>query len=584
MTAITDAANSAVRDFAVAGVPSSGDHEPLKTDIRAVFAVIDAALASLGVNGAITVKKATRSLLYADLAHAADVLAVVYNDATAAYNGIYVKVGASGAGSWSITGLALPSSFAADLAAVLTAAENVDAAVVLAQAAQSAAAGHANSAAAALEASQAALALAGVVKTFDTKALANAGVTANGDLIMVLADETKGFARTLYLKASGVLQYKVQIGGPGVFNSVSGTTLYGSLAPLMLNSAAGSKNGDTSTGFGQNIFVFAEHIYASDAFGYGALYKFGKDASGPNDAHSGAAFCYQAAHNVERGAGFVVAGVDAAFSGIEINGAVILGRHVLNAKTVKDAEFTGVFVMAEQAFRKLGNVTYLIGGGRFTMSDSPEDGTGRAIVWGNESLRTAKAFKANVSGDLIMASTSVLGGGDFRIVSESGLSGDRNHYGAKQALQTESHGVDGFFLLLEDSHISLRNTGNGFQHGYNVRGTDCLFMGWRAGARNDTGEASPVTVVGAVCLGKLAGYGRVQSGEFYLGNSDALTAHLMWGSFTTKSLNLRSDVLKHIDIPGATSGFADDAAAAAAGVVAGQAWRDVNGFLRQRAA
>lgn len=114
-TAIMTGANTWLKDLNLAGEPT----EPLKRDGRAVFAVIDAALGSLGVNGAITVKAATRAALYADLAHGADTLAVVYNDSTSAYNGIYAKAGSSGAGSWSITNLALPSTFAADLAEVL---------------------------------------------------------------------------------------------------------------------------------------------------------------------------------------------------------------------------------------------------------------------------------------------------------------------------------------------------------------------------------------------------------------------------------------------------------------------------------
>ncbi len=43
----------------------------------------------------------SRSSLYADLAHAANASAWVIGDATVAYNGVYKKTGASGAGSWS---------------------------------------------------------------------------------------------------------------------------------------------------------------------------------------------------------------------------------------------------------------------------------------------------------------------------------------------------------------------------------------------------------------------------------------------------------------------------------------------------
>jgi len=125
-SALISAANSVYGDFAVPGVPASGAKPLTRAEVRALFGLIDAALGSLGVNGAITVKKASRALLYADLAHAADALAVVYNDPTPAYNGIYAKVGDSGSGSWSLTALALPSSFAADLSQVLASIEQVE--------------------------------------------------------------------------------------------------------------------------------------------------------------------------------------------------------------------------------------------------------------------------------------------------------------------------------------------------------------------------------------------------------------------------------------------------------------------------
>jgi hypothetical protein len=124
MTAITDKADTVYRDMESPG--SSVPHDPEKLGIRQLFGIIDAALASLGVNGAITVKKSTLALLNADLAHVADTLAIVYNDATAANNGIYAKVGGSGSGSWELTDLALPSTFAADLADVIARVEAME--------------------------------------------------------------------------------------------------------------------------------------------------------------------------------------------------------------------------------------------------------------------------------------------------------------------------------------------------------------------------------------------------------------------------------------------------------------------------
>jgi hypothetical protein len=68
-----------------------------------------------------TVIYQTRAALFADLAHPANRLGIVYGDSNPAYNGIYAKVGASGTGSWTLTNLALPSTFAADLSAVISA-------------------------------------------------------------------------------------------------------------------------------------------------------------------------------------------------------------------------------------------------------------------------------------------------------------------------------------------------------------------------------------------------------------------------------------------------------------------------------
>ncbi|MGO7335797.1 hypothetical protein [Rhizobium leguminosarum] len=61
----------------------------------------------------------SRAALFADLAHDVNSSAWVMGDATAAFNGIYVKSGASGSGSWSRVG-DLPFSFviAADTAGV----------------------------------------------------------------------------------------------------------------------------------------------------------------------------------------------------------------------------------------------------------------------------------------------------------------------------------------------------------------------------------------------------------------------------------------------------------------------------------
>lgn len=93
------------------------------------YNVADVAVLSAQVNALSAVALTNQGLVYdtlahmnADLAHAANTLAVVYADGAPANNGFYAKIGASGTGSWNNTGLVLPSTFATDLVATANAA------------------------------------------------------------------------------------------------------------------------------------------------------------------------------------------------------------------------------------------------------------------------------------------------------------------------------------------------------------------------------------------------------------------------------------------------------------------------------
>ncbi|WP_133253035.1 hypothetical protein [Rhizobium wuzhouense] len=92
-------AAEALRDWEVDGVPSSGEHKVKKSDLRNVIGNLERRTAAGEIGGAVW--KATKALLVADLAHSAGTAAVVYGDATSANNGMYVKAGSSGSGSWS---------------------------------------------------------------------------------------------------------------------------------------------------------------------------------------------------------------------------------------------------------------------------------------------------------------------------------------------------------------------------------------------------------------------------------------------------------------------------------------------------
>lgn len=100
---ISDRFNSVWRDYNTAGVPASGEHEPVKSEIRDVAPLIESAISTAGLGALVSVVYATRAELDADLAHAAGAVALVHSDPIDANNDLYQKTGASGAGAWTLT-------------------------------------------------------------------------------------------------------------------------------------------------------------------------------------------------------------------------------------------------------------------------------------------------------------------------------------------------------------------------------------------------------------------------------------------------------------------------------------------------
>lgn len=93
------------RLYEAMGVPASGPHSPSKPDIISWGTYLETLLGGSSVGLAY----ATVSALNADLLHLANVTAIVYADPTASFNGLYIKSGGSGSGSWSRIG-DLPNS------------------------------------------------------------------------------------------------------------------------------------------------------------------------------------------------------------------------------------------------------------------------------------------------------------------------------------------------------------------------------------------------------------------------------------------------------------------------------------------
>ncbi|WP_165448765.1 hypothetical protein [Rhizobium leguminosarum] len=91
-------ARQVYRDYITDGIPSSGNHKPAKADVRTLLTGYEAVITAFTSNGGLVYT--SRAVLFADLAHAPNSSAWVIGDATAAYNGVYMKAGASGSGSW----------------------------------------------------------------------------------------------------------------------------------------------------------------------------------------------------------------------------------------------------------------------------------------------------------------------------------------------------------------------------------------------------------------------------------------------------------------------------------------------------
>jgi len=109
-------ANTVYRDYEADGIPSSGEHDPKKSDIRTLLTTYETIIDAFTSNGGLIYS--SKAALEADLAHAANTMAWVVGDATTANNGIYQKSGASGSGSWTrVADLPYPFIPASDVGA-----------------------------------------------------------------------------------------------------------------------------------------------------------------------------------------------------------------------------------------------------------------------------------------------------------------------------------------------------------------------------------------------------------------------------------------------------------------------------------
>lgn len=212
MTIFAKRAAEIWRDHVTVGVPASGVHQPVKSDVRQWCLEAEALVD--GTAGGGSLLYTTRALLYANLVPDADARAIVYADATTAYNGTYAKSGASGAGSWTRVGevpvAVLNSAIATETAAqAAIATAQATAAQGSAATATTQATAASGSAASAANAAASLALIAGVTSTWATKAALNAGaagIAANA-FALVLVDETRANRATIYQKVSGVMTF-----------------------------------------------------------------------------------------------------------------------------------------------------------------------------------------------------------------------------------------------------------------------------------------------------------------------------------------------------------------------------------------
>ena len=112
---IVTQANTVYRDYLTDGVSISGANKPAKSDIRALWASLSVILdAFSGVTGSGYVGFSNVALLNSNLNFPANTVAEVFVDPTPSNNGLYLKSGASGIGSWTqVSTLTLPGLSAA---------------------------------------------------------------------------------------------------------------------------------------------------------------------------------------------------------------------------------------------------------------------------------------------------------------------------------------------------------------------------------------------------------------------------------------------------------------------------------------
>lgn len=316
--------------------------------------------------------------------------------------------------------------------------------------------------------------------------------------------------------------------GPQRYDATSGNVFYGSLAPLLNNTPAGTKDGDINTGFGFGNMPNATSAYACSTFGYAA-------GNAITTGHSNTLLGYQSGLAITTGIMNTLVGVDAGFISTAMNRSVILGHHCVNTGNYTG---TGLIAIGQQTARPLTEGDDHIVIGRNAQANSPATGSGQSVILGTNSALASSVVTSVVIGKDIMQSS----GAGTRTVTDCYLAGYRALFGVRSSTDDCILGPYALFQADGSTVDSVGNTAFGGRAGYLTASTNCLFMGYRAAAKTVSGSLSGVVALGYRAGDSAGGGTALADNDFVLANSEADSSRLIWGNFATGNVNIQNDL------------------------------------------
>lgn len=391
-----------------------------------------------------------------------------------------------------------------------------------------AAAGHAESASDAAELAQAALAGLGVGEFRNTKALADADAAgwADGTVALIWADETRGGARTYYVKEDGLLTFKA-LGAPLMkIDPQAGVMLLGSTgASLTPGATAGDHDGDSIVVVSPDFSGAATTSYAIGGVGPGVLVYL-------TTGHSLWAGGYQALHRATTASAVTATGTDCGFNVTTAQRLSLYGRHIM-FKGDGTVDFTGAdgVIIGESIAREAVDWYDFCIGGQNTMLTSPGSGSYQFTAWGTKAVLGASLVQSNVRGnEVALQAVSLL---------QSDLGGFRNCGNVEVINYTVSEGAYGFY---NDTLLAGRTlngcVGMGESHGYNMSGARLFTHGNRALAQTAPTVGNDRMALGYRAGDAAGGASALADGDYVIAMGPEDSRRILWGSCFNRTHNV----------------------------------------------